>query len=148
MDALKNLPREVQFVLGGGLLYLIVSFLNWQQASAFGISVGRTEWVGVGVVAGLLIVALLLWEAARFFAIEIPLGTLSAGFVSLALALLLVLFTVLTFLTHNEARHWPSWVGLLLSFTIAGAAVVRAKAEGVHMPEMTTGSHPVGGRHV
>jgi len=134
MDSLKGLSREVQVVLGGGVLYLIFSFLDWQQVSGFGVTVGRSEWNGVGIIAGLLAIALLLWEAARLFAVKVPLGSLSEGLVSLGIALLLALFTVITFLTHGTARHWPAWIGLLLSLAIAAAAVVRARGEGVELP--------------
>jgi hypothetical protein len=116
------------------VLYLIFSFLDWQQVSGFGVTVGRSEWNGVGIIAGLLAIALLLWEAARLFAVKVPLGSLSEGLVSLGIALLLALFTVITFLTHGTARHWPAWIGLLLSLAIAAAAVVRARGEGVELP--------------
>jgi hypothetical protein len=138
MDLVKKLSREEQVVLGGAVLYLIFSFLDWQQVSGFGITIGRSEWTGVGVVAGLLVIALLLWEAARLFAVKVPLGTLSEGLVSVGLALLLLLFTVITFATHGTARHWPAWIGLLLSTVIAVAAVLRARAEGVQLPETRT----------
>jgi hypothetical protein len=136
MDRLKRLPREVQVVLGGGALYLIFSFFDWQQVSVLTITAGRSEWVGVGVIAGLLAVALLLWEAARAFEVKLQLGSLTPGLVSIALALSLLLFTLITFLSHNEARHWPAYVGLLLSIAIAIAAVGRARAEGVQLPEL------------
>ena len=131
----KNLSREVQVILGGGVLYLIFSFLDWQQVSVGFFTYGRSEWTGIGIVAGLLAIALLLWEGARLFAVKVPLGSLSEGLVSVGIALLLALFTVITFATHGTARHWPAWIGLLLSLAIAAAAVVRARAEGVQMPQ-------------
>jgi hypothetical protein len=143
MDYVKNLSRETQAILGGGVLYLIFSFLDWQQVSGFGFTVGRTEWNGVGIIAGLLVIVLLVWEAARLFAVKVPLGTLSEGLVSLGIALLLALFTVITFATHGTARHWPAWVGLILSLVIAVAAVIRARAEGVQMPQ----ARSTGGMH-
>lgn len=133
---MKKLPREVQVVIGGAVLYLIFSFFDWQQVSVLTITAGRSEWVGVGVIAGLLSIALLLWEAARAFDMKMQLGSLTPGLVSVALALLLLLFTVITFLSHNEARHWPSYVGLILSIVIAVAAFGRARAEGVEMPDL------------
>ena len=54
MDALMKLSREVQIVLGGAVLYVIFSFLDWQQVSFGGISAGLNEWHGIGVVAALL----------------------------------------------------------------------------------------------
>lgn len=138
MDAFMKLSREVQVVLAGSVLYLIASFLDWQQVSFSGFSAGVTEWHGVGVIAGLLVIALLVWELARRFSVEIPLGPLTPGLLSVGLALMLLIFTVITFLSHSTARHWPAWLGLLLSIAIGTAAVRRAKSEGVEVPKMPT----------
>jgi hypothetical protein len=137
MEVLGKLSREVQIILAAALLYLIFSFFDWQQVSFSGITAGISEWHGVGVIAGLLVVALLVWEAARIFVGDIDLGPLSAGLISVALAMLLLLFTIITFLTHNEARHWPSWLGLILSILIGVLAFRRAQTEGVQMPDMS-----------
>ena len=138
MDVVRNLSRETQIVLGGAVLYLIFSFLDWQQVSLFGHAYGLSLWHGVGVVAGLLGIALLLWEAGRLFEVKLQLGTLSEGLVSVALALLLALFTVIAFLDKGTARHWPAWIGLILGIVIAVAAVARARAEGVEIPRASS----------
>lgn len=141
MDALKKLPREVQIVLGGAVLYVIFSFFDWQQVSAGPFTYGVDEWSGIGVVAALLAIVLLAWELGRAVDFKIALGSLTPGLVSVGLALLLLVFTVITFLTHGTARHWPAFIGLILSIAIAVAAFRRAKAEGVEMPQLpkTTG---------
>ena len=65
---------------------------------------------------------------------------------SVGLALLLLIFTVITFLTHGTARHWPAWLGpLVLSIVIAVAAFGRAKAEGVQIPDMSGMASKAGG---
>lgn len=147
MEMLKKLPREVQVVLGGGVLYVIFSFLDWQQVSAGPFSFGVNEWHGIGVVAGLLAIALLLWEVARLFQLNIQLGPVTPGLASVGLALLLLLFTVITFLTHGTARHWPAYVGLVLSIAIAAAAFARARAEGVQMPDLSAMASKANGGH-
>ncbi len=134
VDQLIALPRQAQFVLGGSLLYLLCSFLNWQQVSLLGVTAGASEWHGIGVLAGLLAVLVVLWEAARLFAVKIDLGSAEPGLISLALALLLALFTFITFLSHDQFRNWPEWLGLLLALVIAGAAIARARGEGVKLP--------------
>jgi len=136
MDALKKQSVDVQIILGGTLLYVIFSFLNWQQVSFDGITAGVTEWAGIGYLASLLAILLLAWELARVSSIKIPVGDLTPGLVSAALALLFVVFTVITFLTHGTARNWPAWVGLILSIVIGVLAFKRAKAEGVEMPNL------------
>ena len=139
MEKFLKLSRETQIVLGGTVLYLVFSFLDWQQVSVLSITAGQSEWHGIGVVAGLIAVALLAWEAIRLLGVKLELGALTPGLVSVGATLLLLLFTVITFLTHNEARHWPAWIGFVLSIVIAGAGMARARAEDVEMP---TRSHP------
>jgi hypothetical protein len=134
MNTFKQFSRDLQVVLAGTALYLIMSFLDWQQVSAGPFSVGVNEWHGIGIVAGLLAVALLAWEAARLLSIKIELP-LAPGQVSVGLALLLLLFTVITFLSHSAYRHWPEYLGTLLSIAVAVAAVRRARTEGVEMPK-------------
>jgi hypothetical protein len=136
MDQVRKLSTELQVVLGCTVLLLIFSFFDWQQVSGFGVTFGLSMWHGIGVVAGLFIIAVLVWEGVRLFGGEIKLGTLSEGLISVGLALLLALFVLITFLTHGTARHWPAWIGLILAIVIAVAAVVRARAEGVEIPEM------------
>ncbi len=139
MDVLKKLSRETQVVLGCAVLFLIFSFFDWQQvsfSSAFvSGAVGLNLWHGVGVIAGLLVIALLAWELVRLFEVNAPTGNVSHGHVSVGLALALLLFTVIAFFDKSTARHWPAWIGLLLSLVIAVVAVVRARAEGVQLPQ-------------
>lgn len=140
MDGFMKLSREAQIVIGGTVLLLIVSFLDWQQVSFGPISAGANEWHGIGIFAGLLLFALLAWEAVRLFGVKVSLGSLSDGLVSVGLALLVALFTLIYFLSHGDARHWPAWIGLILAIVVAVAAVMRARAEGVQMPEMPSSS--------
>ena len=131
----------MQIVLGGAVLYVVFSFFDWQQVSGnagFGsITIGFNLWHSFwGILVGLVVVALLAWEIMRLLDVKINTGSLSAGQVSAGLALLLLLMTVITFLDWSDFRNWPEWIGLILSLAIAGAAFMRAKAEGVTMPEM------------
>ena len=140
MDGFTKLSREAQVVLGGGVLLLILSFLDWQQASFsfanVGGTVGLNEWHGIGVLAGLLVVAMLAWEVVRLLAVNVSLGALSPGLVSVGLALIMVLFTLIAFLNKGTARHWPAWVALLVALLVGVAAVMRGRAEGVQMPQI------------
>jgi len=140
MDVLSKLSREAQVILGGGVLLLILSFFDWQSYSIGIYSGGFNEWRGIGFLAGLLILALLGWEAARAFGVKLPDGQVSNGLVSVGLAMLVVLFTVIYFLTHGAARSWPAWGGLIVALVVGAAAVMRARAEGVQMPQMPQGS--------
>jgi hypothetical protein len=129
MGAHGKLPRDLKVVLGGVVLYFIFSFLDWQQLSLFGFTAGQTEWSGIGVVAGLLAVALFAWEVVRDFVQYGRMATLSQAVTSLLFALLLAVFTVIAFLNKGLFRHWPAWGGLIISLVIAAAALVRARRE-------------------
>ena len=142
MDGFMKLSREAQVVLVCAVLLLIISFFDWQQVSYLGITAGASEWHGIGFLAGLLTIALIAWEGMRLFGVKVSLGSLSDGLVSVGLALLVALLTVIYFLTHTDAQNWPAWIGLILAIVIAVAAVMRARSEGVEMP--TTASKPSG----
>ena len=138
MDAFMKLTREAQIVLGGAALLLILSFFNWQGVDFGPYSVGVNEWHGIGVLAVLLVIALLAWEVVRLIGVKISLGSTSEGLVSVGLALLAAGLTVITFLSHSAYRKWPEWIALILAVLIAVAAFMRARAEGVQMPAMGT----------
>ena len=139
MNELMKLSRDAQIVLGGTVLYVILSFLNWQQfcASGGGVSVcaGRNEWHGIGVLGGLIALVLLLWEVSRMLGMKIAIGSLPPALISVVLALALLVFTVITFLSHSQFRHWPEWLALVVSILIAVAAMRRGRGEGVEMPK-------------
>jgi len=137
---LAGLQRWGWLVLGCSLLYLVFSFFNWQHFTvtiAVTVRYGFTEWHGVGVIACALAVAIVVWEAARAFGLRLPGSSVSPGFVSFLLAVLLTLFTVLTFFSRSDGRQWPAWVGLALSIVVGAAAIPRAKAEGVELLRVT-----------
>ena len=138
MNELKKLSLDAQIILGGTVLYVILSFFDWQQycASYGGNSAcaGQSEWHGIGVVAALFAVALLIWEINRVLKFaELP---VDQALVSVGAAVTLLVLTVITFLSHNEFRHWPQWVALMISIVIVVVAVRRGREEGVAMPKM------------
>jgi len=140
MDMLRKLSLQAQVVLGGVVLYVIFSFFDWQQVcvsgGGFSACGGVSEWNGFGGTITVLSALLLLaWEIVRLLGMKIELGGISQGLISVALAALLLVLTVITFLSHNEARHWPSYLGLLLAVAIAAAAFTRGKSEGVQMSD-------------
>ena len=145
MDAFSKLSREAQVVLGGGVVLLILSFFPWQAASFSIYSVSVNEWHGIGVLAGLLVIAMLAWEVVRLMGGNVSLGTVSPALLSLGLAGLTALLTVVAFLAKGDARNWPQWIALIVALVVGAAAVMRSRAEGVQMPEMpqNTSAAPV-----
>ena len=89
--------RAARVVLGCALLYLLFTFFEWQHFSvtiAITVEYGFNAWHGVGLIACVLVVALIAWEIARALGVRLPGNAVSPAFMSFALAVLLFLFTV------------------------------------------------------
>ena len=86
-------------------------------------------WNGVGWIAGLLAIALIVWQAIRLANINLEIGV-GPAMVTTFLAVLLLLFTVIKFFADSEFRTWAAWVGLILAIVVAGGAWLNMKATG------------------
>ena len=76
------------------------------------------------MLVGILVIALVVWEAAQVFAVKVELPVKPA-LLSAGLAAAVLLFTVIKFLVDNEARHWPAWIGLILAILIGLGGFLR-----------------------
>lgn len=133
---LKALSTSSQVLLAAGLLLFIDLILSWQQRCAgvtgFHVCGTRSGWAGWGVPLGLCVIALLAWEAALLVGVKLGLPV-SPVHATVGLAGAILVFTLLKFLVDNEARHWPSWVGLILAIAIAVGGWLRL-SEGAPTP--------------
>jgi len=131
MSLWRGLSTGRQVLLAGGLLLFIDLFLHWQQACGPGvlsnICVSRTGWHGIGILVGLLTLAMIAWEAIGAFGVDLgdAVRNLPTALISAGLAAAVTLFTIIEFLTHNEIRHWPAWIGLILAIVIAIGGYLR-----------------------
>ena len=134
-----GLSTGTKVLLVGGILLLVDTFLPWQQVSAGPFTASVSGWHGIGVLMGLLVIALVVWEGLQVAGvtqqIELP---VSAVLISVALAAATALFTIIKFLVANEARHWPAWIGLILAVVIAVGGWLQHKEEPVTGPAQTT----------
>jgi hypothetical protein len=124
MPNLADLSTATKVLLGAGVLMFIDLFLSWQKQcvdTPIGDVCGsQSGWHGWGTLVGLLVVALIVWEAITLAGIASNLNVpVAASIVSAALAAGILLFTIIKFLADNEARSWPAWIGLLLAIAIA-----------------------------
>jgi len=120
---LAELSKGTKVLLAAGLLLFIDSFLAWQQVSAgvgnFKITASANMWHGIGILAGLLVIALLVWEGLQVAGITSQLQLpVSAALITVGLAAATALFVIIKFLIANEARHWPAWIGLILAIGV------------------------------
>jgi hypothetical protein len=117
-------------VLAGTGLYLVLSILNWQELCVAGICSGVQEWNGIGSAAGLCALALLVWEIVRWRGAARSLGPVEPPLVSVALAVGLLVLTLLTFRDHEESRTWVPWTALIVTMLIAAVTLARAAGDG------------------
>jgi hypothetical protein len=138
MEQLRGLPLGRQIVLGAGVLLLIDTFLDWQQVSILGNSVGNTAWHGFwGIVMCLALIVLLVWTAAKAFGVELPVNV-PDGLTSLGLSALILLFAFIKAVS-DDFVHWPAWAGVVLAAGIAYGAWLIFQASGESLPSMSGG---------
>lgn len=127
---ISKLSHGAKLVLAGTVAFLIVSFFNWQEVEFGDIATaGASMWNGWGVLAGLLAIALLVWEGLRLANINVALPV-GPAMTSAFLAILLVLFTFIKFVADNEFRTFWAWLGLALAIAIVVGAVMNMQAAG------------------
>lgn len=126
---ISKLSHGAKLIIAGTIVFLIVSIFNWQEVDIGIASAGRSMWHGWGVLAGLLAIALLVWEAIRLANVNVALPVTPA-MTSAALAVLLAIFTVIKFLADNEFRTFWAWLGLILAIAIVVGAWLNMQAAG------------------
>jgi hypothetical protein len=147
MPNLADLSTATKVLLGAGVLMFIDLFLSWQKEcveTPIGDVCGsRSGWAGWGVLIGLLVIALIVWEGITLAGIASNLNVpVAASIVSAALAAGILLFTIIKVIADNEARSWPMWVGLLLAIAIAVGGWLKYKETPETAPATPTGPPP------
>ncbi|MFZ1880825.1 MAG: hypothetical protein WAU41_11740, partial [Gaiellaceae bacterium] len=120
---LRSMSLGHRILLGGGVILFIVMFFTWQGVSLLGTTVGVSGWHGLnGILLGLATLALIVWEVALLLGDQmaelrknVP---LAENLVSAGLAGGVLVLMILKFLTANELRRWPEWVGLVVAIGI------------------------------
>jgi hypothetical protein len=120
---LRSMSLGHRILLGGGAVLFIVMFFTWQGVSLLGTTVGVSGWHGLnGVLLGLATLALIAWEVLLLLGDQmaelrkkVP---LAENLVSAGLAGAVLVLMILKFLTANELRRWPEWVGLVVAIGI------------------------------
>jgi hypothetical protein len=138
MDKLSELTTGAKIVLGAAIAFLIVSFFNWYTVDLGPLGeAGESMWHGVGVIAGLTAIALIVWQAIRLANLQLEIG-IGPAMVTAALAVLLLIFTFIRFISKPGGdvassvvdRSIWAWLGLLLAILIAVGAWLNMQASG------------------
>ena len=130
---ISKLTHGAKVILIAGIVFLVTSFFNWFEITDT--SFGENMWHGIGFLAGLLLIALVVWQAIRLANIDLEIGV-TPSMITAALAVLLVLFTFIRFISKPgggiadsivDRTIW-AWIGLILSIVIAVGAWLNMKA--------------------
>lgn len=141
MDRMNDLTTGAKIVLGATIAFLIVSFFSWfhytgpgkDELEAIGADTGITMWHGVGWIAGLLAIVLLVWQAIRLANIEFELGV-TPSMITAALSVLVLIFALIRWLDKPGGdfvgRTFWSWLGLLFAIVMVVGAWLNMQAAG------------------
>jgi hypothetical protein len=147
MDKFNELTTGAKLVLGATIAFLIVSFFEWfevggeigEAVEAFGGDNGVSMWNGIGWLAGLLALALIVWQAIRLANIDLEIG-LTPAMITAALAVLTLLFTFIRFIDKPGGdavdRTFWAWLGLALAIVIAIGAWMNMQASGESLADV------------
>jgi hypothetical protein len=138
MEQLSGLSTGRKLILGAGLLLLIDTFFHWQSVSIQGLgSYGVSGWHGfLGVLIGLMTIAILALVAGRAFGVAMP-DNVPDGLVTLALGGLIPLFALIKALSDSFTA-WPAWVGIVLGLGVAAGAWLNFQDSGEAMPNFAS----------
>jgi FtsH-binding integral membrane protein len=94
-------------------------------------------WNGIGWIAGLLALALIVWQALRLANIELELG-ITPAMITAALAALLLLFTFIRWIDSPSGfdRTIWAWLGLALAIVVAVGAWMNMQASGESLADV------------
>jgi hypothetical protein len=134
MDTFNKLTTGAKVVLVASVLLFIVSWFNWYEV---GDLAGDNMWGGVGVIAGLLLILLLVWQGLRLANVNFEVGV-SSSIVTGALAVLILIFTFIRFIDKPGSgivadaidRTFWAWIGLALAILIVVGAWLSMQAAG------------------
>jgi hypothetical protein len=149
-SGLAGLPLHRKLALGAAVLLFVDLFLPWVTASiSIPDVIDQTEsgngWDGVGVLVGILALALIAWEVARLLGV-VPRLSVNYDLVTAVLTGLTALFTIIQFfraLTSggdvDEAEllggdidagaGYAAWIGLVLALVLAYVAYLAFTSE-------------------
>ena len=134
MDKLAELSHGAKVVLGAAIALLIVSFFDWFEYADIGYA---NMWTGIGVIAGLLLIALIVWQALRLANINLEVGV-TPSMITAALSVLLLIFVAIRWLDkpapeivdEGVDRTLWAWLGIILAIAIVVGAWMNMRAAG------------------
>lgn len=138
MDKFKELTTGAKLVLGAAVLLFVFSWFAWFDIEGDVTGVASVNmWNGIGVLAGLLLIALIVWQGLRLANINLEIGVTPA-MITAALAVLTLIFVFIRWLDKPGGgivadaydRTFWSWLGLALAIVLVVGAFLNMQAAG------------------
>ncbi len=125
-----NRPLGSKLILLFALGYLGLSTV-WQRPCAIDRASAlcgyKTEWHGIGFWAGLLAVAVLLWELLPIFFPRLSMRGWPTAVIAAGLGIALAVATIAKMIADNAFLTGYAWVGFALSLAIMLTAILRVR---------------------
>ena len=140
MDTFNKLTTGAKLMVVAGVLLFVDSWFSWFKVGDIGVD---NMWGGLGVLAGLLLIVLLVWHGLRLANVSFEIGV-SDSLISGALAVLILLFVVIRFIDKPGSgavsdaidRSFWAWVGLVLAILLVVGAWLNMQAAGESFGDM------------
>jgi hypothetical protein len=130
----NRLTTGQKVLLGGGILYLIVLFFPWfgaggevaEFAEGLGIDTSANGFAGLfGLMSGIFVIALLVWEGMVAAGSKVQLGTTSPALIGAVAGGLAAVFGILNVLVNMSVARVGAWIGILVALALLYGAYVR-----------------------
>jgi hypothetical protein len=143
---LSRLSTAHKIAIGGALVLLIDSFLNWYSVSAFGVSIGINAWdsgllAWGGVIAGVAAGVILALKATGKQ--DVKAGGKSAEQIAMILGIVSVVLVLLRLVTETSYMAFGLFLGVIAAAAVAYGAWMASKgAATVTTSPMSTPTPP------
>jgi hypothetical protein len=145
---MARLSTGTKVLLGAALLLFIDMLLPWNRICEGGQCLSTSGWNGIGVLLGILVLLLLIWEGATAAGVNINVSGVSKGLVSVGLAGAVALFTLIRVLVKPSVLFvslgqtaW-AWIGLILGVVVAVGGFLKYQEERAAGPGPAPGPGP------
>ena len=142
---LSRLSTAHKIAIGGAVVLLIDSFLNWYSVSAFGVSIGINAWdagflawgaVVAGVAAGVILALKATGKQ------DVQAGGKSAEQIAMILGITAVVLAVLRLVTETSFMAYGLFIGIVAAGAVAYGAWMASKGAGAVAPGPVTPTPP------
>ena len=126
-----NRPLGSKLIILGAIAFLAISFAPWQRPC----NVTPTEtlcgfvvaWTGFGIWAGLLVIAVLVWELLPVVWPQLSMRGWPTAIITAILAVALAIITLVKLIDDNTSQTRWAWIGFAIALFVMLVALLRVR---------------------